>query len=150
MTIGGIMEMMFSNFWSAEKIVYPHFTSQQTAFLASIVIVIIIIIVKIVIFIIIVFIMMMMIQVAAPTKLNPVPAAAEAGVIWSQSRPQLFRNYHHHRYPPRGHFIVRKRLVYFLFLVWCQKGCFDLHQISQIRKRPKPLTTGFGKQLQPS
>ena len=56
MTIGGIMEMMFSNFWSAEKIVYPHFTSQQTAFLASIVIVIIIIIVKIVIFIIIIII----------------------------------------------------------------------------------------------
>ena len=122
MTIGGIMEMMFSNFWSAEKIVYPHFTSQQTAFLASIIIVIIIIIIiKIVI---IVFIMMMMIQVAAPTKLNPVPAAAEAGVIWSQSRPQLFRNYYRHRYPPRGHFIVRKRLGYFPFSGLVSEGLF--------------------------
>ena len=43
MMIGGIMEMMFSNFWSAEKIVYPHFTSQQTALLASILIIIIVI-----------------------------------------------------------------------------------------------------------
>ena len=91
MMIGGIMEMMFSNFWSAEKIVYPHFTSQQTALLASILVIIIVIITNILFKM---TMMMIIIQVAVPTKLNSVPASAEAGVIWAQGHPQLIHRHH--------------------------------------------------------